>query len=543
MATTIRTATLVRGAYTDLRRLGLLPLLWWGAAGALLISLSSWGAGAKYAAASWLIPLHLDWLRYGHGQLFCQILFWLGIALLLINWVRLGAFLLDTSRRENLSVRALGLLSLLWMAPFLIAGPLLSRDVFSYLAQGAIGRAGASAYQVGPNILNAPDYIHPLYLEVSSDWRNTTTPYGPLHLGLMELITILSGGSVHIGVVLVKLLCMVSLVGIIWGAQDMAKSLGTSRLWAVWFAGANPLMLLHLVGGMHNEAFMVAFMVVGLALALRRHHLLGIVVITLGAAVKATAFVALPFLVWIWVAHLREDGKTHVSAPRGRPDSPLAPPQAASLAVPSRESRARIVGYFCATAGGGAMVSIATFAALSLATGTGLGFIEALQGSGKVINWLAFPTALAHFTALVGSGLGGPTFTSALVGARAIFTLVMGLLVIIVWLHYRTTPLRALRGLALSFLVLCLFNSLAFPWYYAWILGFVGALAVSRQAIRIIASFCVWGSIIVLPYGVIGLYNYFWTIAAVVAGLATYWFLGRSTNRTEVTAPSPAPGA
>ena len=67
-------ANTVRTAYSELRRLSLLPLLWWGMAGALFISFASWGAGAKYAVNSWLVPLHLDWLRYGHGQLLCQVL-------------------------------------------------------------------------------------------------------------------------------------------------------------------------------------------------------------------------------------------------------------------------------------------------------------------------------------------------------------------------------------------------------------------------------------------------------------------------------------
>lgn len=546
----------VRTAYSELRHLSLLPLLWWGMAGALFISLASWGAGAKYAVDSWLVPLHLDWLRYGHGQLLCQVFFWIGILLLIINWARLGAFLLDNDRNTALSAPAIGLIAVVWMAPFLIAGPILSRDVFSYLAQGAIQHAGASAYDVGPNILNTPGTIDPLYLEVSADWRNTTTPYGPLHLGLMELIVIITDGNIHAGVFLVKLLCMLSLVGIMWGAQDMARSLGTSPVWAIWFAGVNPLMLLHLVGGMHNEAIMVALMVMGLALALRRHHLLGIAVITLGAAIKATAFVALPFLIWIWVAHLRSEGKTQRSAAS----------ENASENTAGTESRGKIVGYFFATTIGGAALSIAVFAAVSFITGNGLGFLTALQGSGKVINWLAFPTALAHFTAMVGSHASGPAFTAALEAARSIFSIVMGLLLILVWCHFRKTPLQAMQGLAIGFLVLCFFNSLAFPWYYSWILGFVGALALSRRATRIIAAFCAWGCVIVLPYGIIGLYNYFWDFAAIVVGVTVYWFLGRGEhtsggdstpasardgrvttvverNQAPSTAPLPAPGA
>jgi len=94
----------------------------------------------------------------------------------------------------------------------------------------------------------------------------------------MELIVFITQDHIHAGVFLVKLLCMLCMVGIIWASQDIAKSLKTSSLWALWCAGANPLMLLHLIGGMHNEALMVALMAIGLALVLRRKHVLGIAV-------------------------------------------------------------------------------------------------------------------------------------------------------------------------------------------------------------------------------------------------------------------------
>ncbi len=162
-----------------------------------------------------------------------------------------------------------------------------------------------------------------------------------------------------------------------------------------------------------------------------------------------------------------------------------------------------------------------------MATGTGLGFIEALEGSGKVINWLTIPTVLAHFIHAMGANIDGPSFASALVGARHICSLIMGILIIPIWIHYRKTPLAALRGLALSFLVLCLFNSLAFPWYYSWILVFVGALALDRTSLRIIAALCSWNCFTVLPNGVIALYNYFWVITAIVIGVIVYRYLGK----------------
>ncbi|WQD13924.1 MAG: hypothetical protein U1U88_002353 [Lawsonella clevelandensis] len=39
-----------------------------------------------------------------------------------------------------------------------------------------------------------------------------------------------------------------------------------------------------------------------------------------------------------------------------------------------------------------------------------------------------------------------------------------------------------------------------------------------------------------LPYGIIGLYNYFWASAALVVGVTVYWFLGRGEHTWPLTA-------
>ena len=47
-------------------------------------------------------------------------------------------------------------------------------------------------------------------------------------------------------------------------------------------------------------------MAAGIALVLERHHVAGIGVVAVGVAIKATAGVALPFIVWIWMIHERK---------------------------------------------------------------------------------------------------------------------------------------------------------------------------------------------------------------------------------------------
>ncbi|MDX7116492.1 hypothetical protein SJ355_26255, partial [Klebsiella pneumoniae] len=62
----------------------------------------------------------------------------------------------------------------------------------------------------------------------------------------------------------------------------------------------------HLMGGVHNEMLMVGLMTAGIALTVQGRNVAGIILITVAIAVKATAGIALPFLVWVWLRHLRE---------------------------------------------------------------------------------------------------------------------------------------------------------------------------------------------------------------------------------------------
>lgn len=68
----------------------------------------------------------------------------------------------------------------------------------------------------------------------------------------------------------------------------------------------NPLVLIHLMGGVHNEMLMVGLMAAGIALTFGGRPVAGVTLITVAIAVKATAGIALPFLVWVWAGQLRD---------------------------------------------------------------------------------------------------------------------------------------------------------------------------------------------------------------------------------------------
>ena len=76
-----------------------------------------------------------------------------------------------------------------------------------------------------------------------------------------------------------------------WGLLRLAPVPGR----ALWLGVANPLVLVHLVSGGHNDALMVGLLVAGLAVA-PRALLPAAALVTLAALVKVPALAGLAFL-------------------------------------------------------------------------------------------------------------------------------------------------------------------------------------------------------------------------------------------------------
>ena len=212
-----------------------------GFVGSILLTLASFGGGATRNRGGLLDAFGLSFLSFGHGAGFSNVTFWCSIMMFVAAWVILG-------RHQEQTLKALAW----WIPPLVFAGPILSRDVYSYLMQGAMMRDGFDPYTQGAAVNPGP-YL----LEVSHDWRNTTTPYGPLHLWLGEGITRLVGENVTAGVFLYKLVSLAGFAMIVWSVPRIATALGGNPNLALWLGVANPVMTLHLIGGMHNESIIV----------------------------------------------------------------------------------------------------------------------------------------------------------------------------------------------------------------------------------------------------------------------------------------------
>ena len=160
-----------------------------------------------------------------------------------------------------------------------------------------------------------------------------------------------------------RLTLVLGLVLLVWALPELTRRLGGRVPVALWVAVANPMMIIHMVGGGHNDLLVMGLLAAGSLFALRGRHVVGIVLVTAAMAVKASAGVALPFLVLVWAAHM------------------------------SGSRTARITK--AAAAGIGVFAGV--FALITLAARVDLGWLPALSAPSMIVNWMSLPTGVGEF--------------------------------------------------------------------------------------------------------------------------------------------------
>jgi alpha-1,6-mannosyltransferase len=468
-----------------------------GCLGAALITTGGLGAGSTKQHDPLLETLHLSWVRYGHGLVLSSILLWIGVTLMLGAWLWLGRRALAGAATEFTMVAS----AAIWLAPLLLSVPLFSRDTYSYLAQGALLRDGLDPYAVGPI-----DNPNPLLDNVSPIWTITTAPYGPAFIMVARLVTMLVGNHVIQGTMLLRLCMLPGLAMLIWATPRIARHVGANVPIALWVCVLNPLVIIHLMGGVHNEMLMVGLMAAGIALTFEQRPVAGIAVVAVGMAVKATAGLALPFLVWVWMRHLRDRREY-------RPLHAFSVASAASV-----------------------LIVVVVFAVLSGLAGVNLGWLTALAGSVKIINWLSLPTAAANLAHALGGLFFSVSFYGVLQVTRMIGIAIIALALPLLWWRYRHDDREALVGIAWVMLVVVLFAPAALPWYYSWPLAVLAPLAQSRRAVASVAAFSTWIMIIFKPDGAHGMYSWPHVLLATTVALLVFRTMDRA-EAAEVSTP------
>ncbi|CQD14279.1 integral membrane protein [Mycolicibacterium conceptionense] len=388
-----------------------------GATGTVLMAIGALGAGARPVVQDPTFGVRLLNLP-SRIQTVSLTMTTTGAVMMALAWLMLGRFALGPRR---MSRSQLDRTLLLWAVPLLVAPPMYSKDVYSYLAQSEIGYIGLNPYQVGPATGLGLDHV--FTLSVPSLWRETPAPYGPLFLWIGESISALTGENIVAAVLCHRIVVLLGVGLIVWATPRLARRCGVAEVSALWLGACNPLLFMHLVAGIHNEALMLGLMLAGTEFALRGIDaaaplvprpltwprsredwqqwypagmlLFGTVLITLSSQVKLPSLLALGFV---------------------------------AMALAWRLGGS-IKAFFVASVPLG-VVSLVVMAVIGWASGLGFGWLGTLGTANVVRSWMSPPTLLALGTGQVGILLGlGDHTTAVLALTRAIGVFLIAILV------------------------------------------------------------------------------------------------------------------
>ena len=284
-------------------RLNLHAYLWGalGCAGSVVLTLAGTRMLGPQAGGQQLLgPGPVQWwfqTKLVSGTVGTEIIFYAGVAAVVIAWVGLG---FELRRPDAVSMRTLVVIGALWCLPLALGPPLFSRDVYSYIAQGTLLHLGHNPYQVTPLTLGHLGQQHILNA-VSHTWLRTTAPYGPLFLLVVGWLVAAAGYKLVLAVILVRLLAVLGVALLMAALPPLARRLGGDPRRAVWLIALSPLVLFQLVSPGHNDILMAGVMAVGIAVALR-WPLLGIAICALAATIKVPAAAGAAFIAvaWAW---------------------------------------------------------------------------------------------------------------------------------------------------------------------------------------------------------------------------------------------------
>ena len=421
-----------------------------GATGTVLMAIGALGAGARPVVQDPTFGVRLLNLP-SRIQTVSLTMTTTGAVMMALAWLMLGRFALGQRRMTR---SQLDRLLLLWALPLLVAPPMYSRDVYSYLAQSEISLQGLDPYRVGPATGLGLDHV--FTLSVPNLWRETPAPYGPLFLWIGRGISALTGENIVEAVLCHRLLVLAGVGLIVWATPRLARRCGVAEVSALWLGPANPLLFMHLVAGIHNEALMLGLMLAGTEFALRgigatraatsrgreqwaRWYpmgmlLLGTVLITLSSQVKLPSLLALGFVA---MALARRWGGTFKA--------------------------------FLIASGSLTAVSLAVMAVIGWASGLGFGWLFTLGTANVVRSWMSPPTLLALGTGQVGILLRlGDHTTAVLALTRGIGVFLIAVVVTWLLLAVLRGRLHPVGGLGVALGATVLLFPVVQPWYLLW---------------------------------------------------------------------------
>lgn len=328
----------------------------------------------------------------------------------------------------------------LWVLPLLLIPPVLSADATLYADAGYMVSQGVNPYEAGLAGGGGPyaSQVDPL-------WVGHGVAYPPLTLLINGALVALTGADPYLAVVAMRIPALIGVGLMAFAIVRIQRVRGKSADAALWWGVLNPLCLLHFVGGAHNDALMAGASLTAIWL----------VVEFPGAWAR---WLVAPVLVGVAMA-LKQQGGLTVLAVAGLPV--LDALRRATLG-----RRVWLLGWRTAAVTG---IAVATFAAITAASGLGLGWTRWLTLMGAAGTIAPFGM-LSQYGGILLRFLGTDPAAFKLVVA----VISNGVLVaVLAWVVIRWSD-RPLHAVGWGSLAVAILGQALHPWYVPWSLAVLG---------------------------------------------------------------------
>ncbi len=400
-----------------------------GLAGSVLLAVAAWLAspwGLGFAGRDNVLAT-----RWAHSLPAA-----LGVGLLFVGWLGL----------RHATVSRLWRSFALWSAPLMACPPVLSKDVWAYLEQGWIVLQGHNPYLTALSTIGGP-----FADRVDAYWQATTTVYPPLALLVSAGVVALSGADPFWSLLAMRVPGLLSVVVTGVCLPRIARAAGQQPGRALWLGLINPLVIVHFIGGAHNDAWAVALGVAGIWVSLRWPGWwpAGCLLVGLAMAVKQPLGLAMVAVGLVGVA--AGPGATALDAWRG------------------------VIWKAAWRLPLGLIATLVGFAIPTFASGWGMGWAT---GTGSPQS--AGSQSIAHTVAATLQLVTGWPMADAVAVVAPIFLAAgVGIIAVLMWRYGARRPITftALGLVAFAFT----YPSLQ-PWYALWGGVLLGAVVLGRSA-------------------------------------------------------------
>ena len=422
--------------------------------------------------------------------------FLLGLILLGLGWLGL-VYRAGRIADPRQAIVIVGAVIALWAIPVSLGPPLLSNDVYSYVAQGEMASRGIDPSSVGPVELGRNDFTS----GADPVWRSAPAPYGPVAVIAARSAVEIGGHDQVAAINVYRVIVWIAVVMAAIGIGLIAVGNGLSAAVAIAIGIGNPIMILHIIGGAHNDALMFGFLALGLAAAQRDKKKLAVALIAAATAVKLPAAVGLLYLGWCWRGAIATWKERVVT----------------TAAVFGSSIAAIIVGC--------------------VLVGLGPGWITALTSTGKVNDTYSPTTKLGFSIAEILNGVGldvnGQLLAS---GVRALGLLATAVLAFVMLM--RSPRVGYIKATGVILVAYVLLGPVIWPWYLVTGFALLAACGLGRYrpsylVVCLAASWFVWPTSVV-SMGTAGSgYQHLRGLGVVVLVIALAWGAQRFAARWE----------